>query len=400
MFRPYLPQGDCRLAYWPGNRFSKDHTGVPGSPVDGRPGRDLKRALPPPRICEVLKELARQDFRSLPLVDLEKELAAAGLSPYRAGQLYRWVYKKRVEDFALVTDLAKVARLFLAGRFHFPALEVVRRQVSRDGAEKCLFRLADGLAIETVLIPEGKRLTLCVSTQVGCRFGCRFCCSGRWGWKRDLVAGEIVAQFLAVVDLVAPRSITNLVFMGVGEPLDNLGETLKAVDVLTEPAGIYLGKRKVCLSTCGLVEPLKKLVALSPAFKIALSLHSTDDSVRSELMPVNRSNPLSLIAKILEPWARKTPRSLTLEYTLIRGLNAFSRDALGLSRLAAHLRAKVNLIPCHSTGSGFDPPSPEEQKRFRDELVRREIFVTLRKSRGEDIQAACGQLGIASIKNH
>ncbi len=336
---------------------------------------------------------AQTDIRSLTRAELGDRLTAAGFPAYAAAEIFRWIYRKRVEDFGRMTNISRPHRAHLADNYYFSTLEKARRFRSADGTEKYLFRLADGPAIETVLIPEGKRRTLCVSSQVGCRFACRFCCSGRSGWKRDLTAGEIVGQVLS-----AESPATNLVFMGMGEPLDNLDRVLKAIEIISDPAGIGLGRRKICLSTCGLVQPLKKLIALSPSFKIALSLHSTDEKVRAGLMPVSGKNPLSQLVQVLESWTRKNPGALTLEYLMLAGTNTAPEDAHRLSRLARRLRAKVNLIPCHATGSGFDPPPPVEQRHFRDELVGRGIFATLRRSRGEDISAACGQLGLSALK--
>ncbi len=258
--------------------------------------------------------------------------------------------------------------------------------------EKYLFKLSDKALIEVVMIPEVRRLTLCLSSQVGCKFKCGFCASGTHGFQRNLSCAEMVGQLLFINDALAPRKVTNIVFMGIGEPLDNFSELIKTVSVLLEPKGIYFGKRRICISTCGLIPEIKKLSELKLGIKLSVSLHTPDNNLRSAIMPVNKKYPLPDLIKALKACCRPESFLLTFEYTLIKDFNTSAKDAQALVRLLRGLNYKLNLISLHEACGKFMAPEPEEIEAFQQGLKARGVFFTMRKSRGQEIAAACGQL--------
>jgi len=334
---------------------------------------------------EDIKELTQEQLRNILIKD--------GFPRFSASQVFSWIYKRGIEDPYLMTDLSKKVRDYLAGNFRFSRLELKERKISRDKAEKFLFRLEDASLIETVLIPERERNTLCISSQVGCRFRCKFCVSGLRGFERNLSCAEIINQFLEISGLISPQKITNIVLMGVGEPLDNFDNAIKAIRIFMDNKGIYLGKRKICISTAGLVPQIKKLIELHLGVRLSISLHSADESIRSKIMPVNKKYPLSELMKVLRQFMQKEKTPVTFEYILIKGVNSSKRDALKLAGLVKGMHCKINLIP-YSPSAFFkwEPPLDEDSEGFKKVLKSRGVFSTLRKSRGLDIEAACGQL--------
>jgi len=333
------------------------------------------------------------DLKNLTLESLKELLQKKDYPSYCASQVFRWIYKKRAEDFEQMTNISKEARASLEKEFYFSKLSLVKRRVSNDKTEKFLFRLEDGAVIETVLIPEGRRNTLCVSAQVGCKFKCKFCASGLLDFKRNLKVSEIVDQYLCVHDLILPLKITNIVFMGIGEPLDNLENVVSAIKILTAAEGVSFNKNKISISTCGVVPGIKELARLKLGVKLSISLHSADNNIRSMFMPVNKKYPLGELMCAAGEFAKSSRRhAVTFEYILIQGLNTAKEDAAGLARLLRTVKAKVNLIPYNSFSPGYNPPSQEEIEGFAAELKKRRVLFTLRKPRGEDIEAACGQL--------
>jgi 23S rRNA (adenine2503-C2)-methyltransferase len=334
----------------------------------------------------------KQDIKNFSFQELKEYLTRKDLPSYCAKQIFSWIYKKRREDFALMTDLSKQGRLFLQKEFYFSKLELLKRETSSDGTEKFLFKLADGYSIETVLIPEGKRFTLCISTQVGCKFNCRFCFSGKRGFKRNLCVSEIINQYLSVYDLISPQKITNIVFMGVGEPLDNFYNILGSIGIFTHSAGLGVGKRRICVSTSGIVPKIKELADLKLGVKLSISLHSPDDKIRSEIMPINKKYPLGELIKAVKYFMEGEKLPVTFEYVLLRGINTSKDDAVKLHRLLKELDYKINLIPYNEAHDDFKPPLKEEIDSFREELKKRKMTFTSRKPRGQDINAACGQL--------
>ncbi len=319
---------------------------------------------------------------------------------YRARQVMDWVYRRRVANPAEMSDLPRILRERLAEEFPGRPPSVARVQGAADTTRKYLFALADGRFVESVLIPASPALygepsdrrTLCVSTQVGCAYGCKFCASGLDGWTRNLSPGEIVAQLLAVEN-AAKEKVNNLVFMGMGEPLANYANLLRTIRILNAPWGVGLGARHITISTSGLAPQIETLAAEPLQVRLAVSLHGATDAVRNEIMPVNRRYPLAVLLAACEKFSRLRKQKITFEYILIAGVN----DALDQARLlASHSRrlgAKINLIP-YNTVEGLSWVRPPEavQERFLSAVKAGGGLATLRREKGHDIDAACGQL--------
>jgi 23S rRNA (adenine2503-C2)-methyltransferase len=332
------------------------------------------------------------DIRDLTLGELGDELGTMGERLYRAAQIYDWLYKKRVGAFDRMTSLPKPLREKLAARFRLDAVELADRLSSADGTTRFLFRLSDGEHIESVLIPAGPRLTVCLSTQVGCKFACAFCASGRHGFKRNLAPSEILGQVL-FLERALDRRLTNYVFMGMGEPLDNWANVEKAIRIMNAPEGLAVAARRITVSTAGYVDAFERLEALDLQINVSISLHAVTDRLRDRLMPINRRFPLERLIEAAEHYVRSGGRMITLEYILIRGLNDSLDDADGLAAIARRLRAKVNLIAFSPVpGTDFATPSEADVARFKRWLEERKVGTTVRLSKGADIAAACGQL--------
>jgi 23S rRNA (adenine2503-C2)-methyltransferase len=314
------------------------------------------------------------------------------LPKFCATQVFEWVYKKKVQSFNAMTNLSKPTRQILEKYFYFSNLVLLKEEISRDTTKKFLWGLKDNFKIESVLIPKDKRLTLCVSTQVGCKFACKFCLSGQAGFKRNLSAAEIVGQYLEITHKPPAQEITNIVFMGIGEPLDNFDNTVKAIKIFREPQGLFFAKRRICLSTCGLAPQIKELAKLKLGIKLSVSLHSANDTVRSRLMPINKKYPLADLVKAVEEFTKDEKYPVTFEYALISGINAGKKDAVELIHLVQGINCKINLIPYNLSGLEFKAPSLSEINAFTQILKEKHIPFTLRQARGEDINAACGQL--------
>ncbi len=340
-----------------------------------------------------------ENIKEYTLDELKQRLKEAGFRPFTAVQIYKWIYEKGVEDFALMTDLAKPARAFLADKFFFSSLRLSARQTSSDKTEKYLFELKDKCRIETVMIPDKERVTFCLSTQVGCKFKCRFCASGLKGFTRNLQVSEIVGQFTEVNRLISPRRATNIVFMGIGEPLDNFANVVKAIRILRDPRGPALGRRRICLSTIGITPRIKDLASLHLGIKLSLSLHCADEKKRQQLMPGTKKYPLPSLIKEVSAFSRNDRFPLTFEYIMIRDVNSSPADALTLARLIKGIHAKVNLIaynPCPVFP--WQPPDAGQIAEFVRILKKHKITFTRRKPRGQDISASCGQLRIQAEK--
>ncbi len=333
-----------------------------------------------------------QDLKKYTLGELQNLLEESGCPRFLAQQIFGWVYKRGVKNFDSMTNISKAMKEFLKKSFYLSQISFIKKEKSSDRTEKFLFKLKDNLAIETVLIPEGKRNTLCVSTQVGCRFRCLFCASGEKGFKRNLTAAEIVNQYLSVSALKAPGKVTNIVFMGIGEPLDNFENTIKSVNILIDSRGINFSKRRISLSTCGLYPEIKKLAKLKLGIKLSISLHSADNLIRDKLMPLNKKYPIEVLIPAIREFSKTSKVPVTFEYVLIQGINDSRDDAKKLAKLLNRVNAKANLIPYNGVSSEFRAPPQETVDIFSQELKKRSAFFTLRKSRGQDINAACGQL--------
>ena len=327
------------------------------------------------------------------LAETEAWVEEVGLPAYRARQLRQWLFKAWVRSFEEMTNIAKSLRGSLAERARINHLEEVKIEVSRDGVRKCLFKLQDGHLIETVVIPERGHFTLCISSQAGCAMNCRFCLTGKQGLKRDLTAAEIVDQVVQVKRALAdPERLTNIVFMGMGEPLANYDGVVKAIGNLIVEDGMNFSHRTVTLSTCGLVPQIRKL-GRDTRVNLAVSLNAADDETRSYLMPVNLTYPLKELISELKGFPLPNRRMITMEYILIRGMNDRDEDALKLVALLEGLRAKINLIPLNPhPGLKMEAPSRERILHFQEILTRSHLTAIIRKSKGRDISAACGQL--------
>ena len=333
------------------------------------------------------------DLKGMNLSETEAWVKEEGLPAYRARQVRHWVFHARVRRFEEMTNLPKSLRSQLAGKARINHLEEIHSEVSQDGTKKSLFKLEDGHTIETVLIPERGHYTVCVSSQAGCAMNCLFCLTGKQGLKRNLTAAEIVDQVVHVRrSMEDPDRLTNIVLMGMGEPLANYDAVVKALDNLVAEDGMNFSHRTVTLSTCGLVPQIQKL-GKDTKVNLAVSLNAADDETRDYLMPVNRTYPLTKLVSTLKAFPLPNRRMITFEYILIRGTNDSDEDAMKLVSLLKGLRAKINLIPLNPhPGLRMEAPTPERVLRFQEILVRNHFTAIIRKSKGQDISAACGQL--------
>jgi 23S rRNA (adenine2503-C2)-methyltransferase len=344
---------------------------------------------------------ARPNLKDLSIDALRGRLADDGVASYRAEQIAGWLYARGVDDIEAMTDLGRELRARLAEAWETRALEVDAVRRAKDGTLKAMLRCRDGARIESVLIPEEGRTTLCVSTQVGCSLACSFCATGALGFTRNLGTAEIVDQVCRMRELCDDgRGITNIVFMGMGEPLLNLPAVLRAVDLLVDPKAFAMAPRRVTVSTVGVVPQLEPLLRSAPV-NLAVSLHATTDAVRDRLVPLNRRFPLDSLLGALRGLDCITPRRpVFFEYVLIAGVNDSLEDARRLPLLLRGIPSKVNLIPMNAhEDSPFAPPSEQAIDRFMRELARSGTRVTVRRSRGPDIQAACGQLALRSDRD-
>ncbi len=333
--------------------------------------------------------------------ELEALAERLGEPRYRGRQLAAWLFKRGVFDLAGMSDLPKGFREGLSreARIEVPAID--RCIPSQDGSRKFVLRLSDGLVLHSVLMPDSDRLTLCVSTQVGCGFGCAFCFTGTMGLQRNLTAGEIVGQLAAVRStLPAGTRITHLVYMGMGEPLANYAATIKSLRLLTDPLAFGYSPRRVTVSTVGLVSGIRKLARENLRVNLAISLHATTDQVRSRLMPVNRAWPLEELLGACRSFPLPVRQRMTFEYVLLNEVNDSREDAARLAHLLEGIRAKVNLIPFNDwEGAAFRRPPLARILAFQQVLLERGVTATIRWSKGEDIGAACGQLAEARAGN-
>lgn len=339
---------------------------------------------------------ASTNIKELDLKELEAWMTGRGLARYRARQVLAWIYGRQALSFDRMTNIAKDDRALFAASFNIPAPETLVVDRSRDGTRKFLFGLKDGHRIESVLIPDEDRLTLCISSQVGCRQACRFCLTARGGFARDLRSHEIVDQVLEVSRILkheGVRGITNIVFMGMGEPLANFDEVVKALRTLTSEWGPGISPRRVTLSTAGLVPEIVRLGKTGLRVNLAVSLNASTDEVRDRIMAVNRRWPLKDLLAACRRYPLEPRRRITFEYVLLSGVNDTEEDAKRVAALLRGIRCKVNLIPFNPfPGSGFERPGDASVRRFQKVLLDRNYTAPVRESRGRDISAACGQL--------
>ncbi len=338
--------------------------------------------------------LGRPDLAQIDRPSLESALDARGVPRFRARQIFRWIYKRGVTDIEQMTDLPRELRASLVAEFTLTTPTLAHRDISTDGTQKFLLRLADGATIESVFIPDTPGNTFCISTQVGCAMACAFCLTGRMGLARNLTAGEIAGQVRVLAGLLDLRDSTfNIVLMGMGEPLHNYDETMKALRILCDEHGFGMSPRRITLSTVGLLPQLERLAREPIMPNLAISLHAPTDRQRGELVPINKKYGVADIIATCKRFPLKKRSRITFEYVLLAGVNDRPEDARLLAKLLAGVKAKVNLIPLNAAaGIPFERPSDEAVDRFARTLAERDVTVSVRKSRGRDIRAACGQL--------
>jgi 23S rRNA (adenine2503-C2)-methyltransferase len=348
----------------------------------------------------VVARNAKIDIKSLQFDELEGKVREFGEPLYRARQMGDWLYQKRIQSFDEMTDLPQEFRKRLAEQFDFSRIEIVRVLGSHDTTRKFLFRLNDESLIETVLIPaspalygsRSDRRTICISTQVGCAYGCKFCASGLEGFSRNLKPNEIVDQIIAV-ERATGEKIDNIVFMGMGEPLANLENVMGAIRIINSPWGLGIGARRITVSTSGLAPQIRKLADEPLQIRLAISLHGATDAVRNQIMPVNRRYNVETLLSVCDYYAARKKQRLTFEYILIADVNDSDEQAQLLARHAKRLSAKVNLIPYNTVhGLPWSRPSQDRQEAFLSILRQHGVAATLRREKGHDIDAACGQL--------
>jgi 23S rRNA (adenine2503-C2)-methyltransferase len=334
------------------------------------------------------------DLKNLSPAELRNFIGSFGKERYRSIQILRWLYQKGVHSIDEMTNLSKRFRQELSEISFISTLEPLHVEQAKDGTKKFLFQLEDGNRIESVLIPDKKRLTLCLSTQVGCVLGCRFCLTGKMGWKRDLMVSEILNQILAVKERLTDKtSITNVVLMGMGEPLINYKNTLKAIELMTNPDAFKFSSRRITLSTVGILPELEQLSKEKISFRLAISLNASDEETRSHLMPINRRYPLKKILEACRNFPLRPRTRITFEYVLVEGFNDSPQDAKRLLRILKGIPSKVNLIPLNEApGIPFKRPSEKKIKQFQEILMKGGLTAIIRASKGAEISAACGQL--------
>jgi len=338
-----------------------------------------------------------QDIKEFNLKELEDEFLSLGIKAYHARQVFSWIYKKGVLDFNYMSDIPQALREKLADRFYISELKLLKLLKSADTTEKLLLGLKDGNCIEAVIIPTRDRVTGCVSSQVGCKFGCTFCASGMLGFKRNLTVGEIIDEVIYIKNKAPENKLTNLVFMGTGEPMDNYANVLKAIKIINSTQGFNIGARKITISTSGVIPGIVKLAHEDLQVELSVSLHAADDKLRSQLMPVNKKYPLAQLIKACKDYSLKTNRQVTFEYVLIQDINSSLKNAQDLVKLLEGFRlSKINIIPFnYIQESRIKPATSTTITLFKDYLAKHGVHAILRKERGEDINAACGQLRLA-----
>ncbi len=342
----------------------------------------------------------RLDLADLELAAMEEAFCDAGLPKFRARQVFRWIYRKGVTDFDQMSDLSRPLRREMAERFQIGTPELVHEARSVDGTRKFLFQLADGRRIESVYIPDTPKQTFCISSQVGCAMDCDFCLTGKMGFLRNLTPGEIAGQVRVLAAATDLRDKPfNIVLMGMGEPLHNYDAVMSSMRILAEEHGLAVSPRRVTLSTVGVVPAMERL-ALEPLMpNLAVSLHATTDETRNRIAPINRKYSLEQLLDACRRFPLKRRNRITFEYVLLDGVNDTPEDARRLVRLLGDIKAKVNLLPLNAApGIPYERPSDERVNAFAQTLADHHITVSVRKSRGRDIRAACGQLIVEGQK--
>ena len=337
----------------------------------------------------------------LNLQDLENYLVSKSLKPFRAKQIFKWLYEKRINSFYEMSDISKELQAQLAEDFSIEPLKIKAHQISKDGTQKFLFELEDGALVESVLMVFEYGFSACLSSEVGCNMGCTFCASGLLKKQRDLSAGEIVSQALMIQKELDKNSnrLGNIVVMGTGEPFDNYDNVMKAMSIINSPFGLEIGSRHISISSCGVVPGIRRFSKENLQYNLAISLHAPNDELRSKLMPINRAYPLKELFASLKEYSELNNRRLTFEYLLLKDINDSKKEADEIKDLLKGLNAYINLIPYNSVKEkDYETSSEENALRFYDLLKKNGVAVTLRQKKGDDIDAACGQLRANNLK--
>jgi len=345
--------------------------------------------------------MSKQNLLGMTKPELEKLAKELGGNFFHGRQIFKWLYNVRQYDFDLMTDLSKSIREELKAQIEIKGLEVADKRVSSDGTEKFLFKLSDGKPIETVIIPdEGKRRTACISSQAGCAVGCHFCATGTMGLLRDLTVGEIIGQLMFLRDKFGENAFNNVVMMGMGEPLLNYERVVEAVRIMTDQQGLNISPKRIVLSTSGITPKINKLADEKLGIRLALSLHAATQQKRQQIMPIARTFKLDNLIEACRYYAESSRQPVTFEYILFEGFNDTRQDISDLTRLMKSLNCKINVMAYNPVpGLDFESPKDEKVNWFGKELNAKVKTVTVRKSRGRDIEAACGQLAARNFQN-
>ena len=336
-------------------------------------------------------KMQRFNLKDLSLQKMEDLVSSLGEKPYRVHQIYEWVFQKEVSSIGEMTNLSKNLRNQLSELSYISRLSIADKRVSKDGTEKYLLMLEDGNSIESVLIPDEDRLTLCISTQVGCKLNCAFCLTGKGGFIRNLNHYEIIEQILSVRR--EKKDIINIVLMGMGEPLDNYENVIKSIKTMISPHGLKIPAKRITLSTSGLIPEIKKLAKENLKINLAVSLNASDNETRDKIMPLSKKYPIEELLKTLKEYPLPPNRRITFEYVMIKRLNDSIEDAKKLSNILKGIKCKINLIPFNSyEGVDYEAPDYKNVEDFRNILISQHYTTIIRKSKGADISAACGQL--------
>jgi 23S rRNA (adenine2503-C2)-methyltransferase len=337
----------------------------------------------------------------LSLNDLETYLLENGFKPFHAKQIFRWIYDKRISDFEQMSDISKKLIAKMKEDLCIDQLSLRDMQESRDGTRKFLFEMHDGCLVESVMMIFDYGYSACLSSQVGCNMGCSFCASGLLKKQRDLSAGEIVLQALQIQKEMDKNGLRlgNIVVMGTGEPFDNYDNVMKALSIINDPYGLEIGSRHISISTCGVVPGIRRFAKENLQYNLAISLHAPNNELRDSLMPINRAYPLEVLFDALKEYAETNKRRLTFEYLLLKGVNDSPKEVKEIRELLKGLNAYINLIPYNKVSEkDFETSSEENALRFYDMLKKANVAVTLRQKKGDDIDAACGQLRANHLK--
>ncbi len=342
------------------------------------------------------EQAARRDIRQLSLEELKDFFVSIGEKPFRAKQVYEWLWKKSAKDFDQMTNISLSTRELMKAAFEIKHIEVDTLQRSDDGTVKNAVKLHDDLIVESVLIPTDSRITACISSQVGCSLDCHFCATARLKRMRNLNPDEIYDQVVAIkeeAERFFERPLTNIVYMGMGEPLMNYQNVLKSIEKITSPEGLGMSPRRITLSTVGLPKMIKRMADEEVKFNLAVSLHSAIDETRSRMMPINNNSNLESLAESLQYWYRHTGRKVTFEYVVWKGINDDEAHARALAKYCLKIPSKVNLIEYNPIDDGeYEQADPGKIEMYERILKEKNIIVNIRRSRGKDIDAACGQL--------